>query len=220
MKTALLTLLAMSCAIAAHSSLVLNTNVIKIEPIDNGLVWPLPDSSDLVSIFVHAVHCKHMVKLGRNVTEMNKMHVQHCKRVVQSVEEVVRTAEIEVSQSVCNVLFGVNPEYYRMRARLGDYTYYAGDVLDKVNTGVVLSDGMPAIAKLAGYNYGVLLMKEYYNDPKNPLTDKEREYLDSWFKPVAMQQSAIAYICQEQFGIEVYEIEDEPGVFEVHGSKS
>ena len=55
----------------------------------------IPDSSDLVSIFVHA----------------NKMHVQHCKRVVQSVEEVVRTAEIEVSQSVCNVLFGVNPEY-------------------------------------------------------------------------------------------------------------
>ena len=101
-----------------------------------------------------------------------------------------------------------------MRARLGSYAYYSGDVLDKVNTGVVLSNATPAIANIAGYNYGVLLMKEYYNDPSDPLTEKEREYLDSWFKPVAMQQSAIAYICQEQFGIEVYEIEDEPGYYE------
>ena len=50
-------------------------------------------------------------------------HEQDARPALQAsgaiVEEVVRTAEIEVSQSVCNVLFGVNPEYYRMRARLG-----------------------------------------------------------------------------------------------------
>ena len=209
MKTALAALLVMLCVIAAAA----NMNVIKFDPEDNGLVWPLPDSGDLVSVFVHAVHCKHILKMGRNVTDMNKMHIQHCQRVVRPIEEFVHTAALGISQSVCNALFGLNPEYYRMRAQLGSYTYYADDVLEKIDTGAVLSNGRSALAKLAGYNYGTLLMKEYYNDPKDPLTDREREYLDSWFKPVTVHQSAIAYTCQEQHGIVVYEIEDEPGYY-------
>ena len=209
MKTALLTLLCALFAVA-HSQ---HQNVIKFEPVDNGLVWPLPDSGDLVSVFVHAVHCKHILKMGRNVTDMNKMHIQHCQRVVEPINTLVRAAALDISQSVCNALFGLNPKYFQMRAQLGGYTYYADDVLEQVNKGAVLSNGASTLVKLAGYNYGKLLMKEYYNDPMDPLTQKEQAYLDSWFKPVTVHQSAIAYICQEQHGIAVYEIEDEPGYF-------
>ena len=208
MKTALAALLVMLCGIAAAA----NMNVIKFDPEDNGLVWPLPDSGDLVSVLVHAVHCKHILKMaGRNVTDTwDKMHIQHCQRVVRPIEEFVHTAALDVSQSVCNALFGLNPEYYRIR-QVHSLSYFADDVLEKIDTGAVLSGS--ALAELAGYNYGTLLMKEYYNDPKDPLTDREREYVDSWFKPVTVQQSAIAYTCQEQHGIVVYKIEDEPGYY-------
>ncbi len=143
--------------------------------------------------------------MGHNTTDLDKMQIQHCKPVLKNV---VRNAAVDVSKSVCNTLFGLNPEYYQMRA----YNFWwdghsSYDVLDMVNTGAILSNGTSTLSKLAGYNYKSLLMKEYYKDPKDPLTDKEREYLGSWFKPATLHLSAIAYTCQEQYGIDIYGIE-------------
>lgn len=182
----------------------------------NGLSWPLPDSKDLVSILIHAVHCKHMVQLNHSNTEMGKMHVTHCGKVQRMIEEQV---EPDISVSLCRTIFGIASEYYAYRAQLGSYSYYADDELHQVNRGQVLSNPTEALAHLAGYNYGTLLMKEW--EAPQTLTKSESEYLDSWFSPVVLKQSAIAYKCQRH-GVRIYELSDErtgkhTGTYDVQG---
>ena len=181
------------------------TNEIKFATHDGDLPWPLPDSNDLTSLLIHAVHCKNMVALNNSKTEMGKMHVKHCTRVV---EEIKAQPVPDVSKSLCELLFGLSAKYYTYRAKLGSYSYYADDELHKVNKGELLNTPTDALAHLAGYNYGTLLMKEWTN-PKD-LTPAEKDYLESWFSRVHLAQSAIAYRC-EALGVTIYQLKDEPG---------
>lgn len=188
MKASFLVSLVAWCVFTVHST---NTSVVEFYPRDEGLVWPLPDPGYPVAVFEHALHCKQVMKAGRNISDTEKMYTQHCQQVTESVEELMRSATLDTSPSACKALSG---QQYQLQG----YTYYDAFTRPVWNS-------TSTLVKLAGYNFGQVLMKEYYNDPKDPLTVKERKYLDSWFNPETMHQSAIAYLCQE-----LYETEDEP----------
>ena len=93
---------------------------IKFATDDGELVWPLPDSDDLVNILIHAVHCKHIVELNYSKTAMDRMHVKHCAKVVDTINAQQTP---DVSKPICQLLFGDATEYFSSRAKLGSYSY-------------------------------------------------------------------------------------------------
>jgi len=199
MKTMLLASLVIWCIFTVNALPTINSSVVKFYPRENGLDWPLPDFSNPASIFMHVVHCKHVLKM-RNTTDMDKAYIQHCQQTMKPVKELLRAGTLDISQTACTTL---SDQYYQLRAKLDGHSFY------DVFTSPILPYGTSTLRKSVGYNYGKLLMREYYADSNNPLTDKERQYLDSWFKPEIINQSAIAYICQERHGIKPYEMADE-----------
>lgn len=179
----------------------------------DGLVWPLPDSSDLVSVFIHGLHCKKKLESNHTDSAMGRMHTAHCGQVVKQIKKAVAETP-KIDKAVCMTLFGMNSEYYKMRSQLGGYNYYTDDLLHAIDVGGVVGDARVNVVKLSGYNYGRLLMKEYRD--AGALTAVERAYLDSWFEPVKAKQAAIAYVCEEM-GLEIYLDKADPtaGVYDV-----
>jgi len=172
-----------------------------------GLDFPLPPSDNLHGIMAHAIHCYHVVHMSQmnNPTDpAERIHVNHCNRFKDSIENVIRKDGDVVSgfpKQFCNDL-----KILLKNSGEGDHNLsYRGRNLNSFN--VADNDEMRAIKyrlaarqastpeqlwQLVGVNnYAVLVLKE----GMNVTTLEEKKYLDKWMTPLALRMAAIAVEC-------------------------
>lgn len=182
---------------------------------DNGLAWPLPDAEDPGMLVIHGIHCFDVIQEPVNVSDnMSVMHQQHCRSVIERVVRIFKkNPTYHVNEWICSALGdtrkaqeifshscygphgGLCIQWFLSDTSMAEIYRRYGSKMRSVNNPIVVGQGQDEIyIKLAAYNFGSLLMKNF-TMPQS-LNVNETTYLQQWGNGRATSMAALGVYCQ------------------------
>jgi len=147
---------------------------------DDELPYPLPEVADLITVMVHALHCRHVMKEGKSESAMDRMHQEHCGKFHQWHTDMRQKIDTP-SRDTCAIMFGFetteeeqteqSEDYLRQVGLGGSYSYgYLGgqDADRKASTS---QDYLKMVGLAGSYSYGYLGGEGIDRKAKNPSAD-------------------------------------------------
>jgi len=167
-------------------------------PADGSLPFPILDRRE--DTIVHTFHCVKMATAPTSAIPTE--HYLHCKNHVANVRPYQTSALSRVEKELCTSLFNE-----KLRSDIMDcvddsanclFDYQPLPSVEDIE-GTVITNADTFMARLATNNFGGMWAKDFRNES---LSKTETEYIRNFYKsPAALQLSAVALSCEEQYSL-------------------